>query len=131
MSSSRSTPKTVYPLATNKGEFIPLDVAMPITGYVFTLTAEYTEFEEPLPEALHLINVMLEDFGYLYVESISEPGQYIEFALVPGVLYDLALPPMPGGCKVFISGDKVGVFRGVFNIIQRWTQLDNQTFGVS
>lgn len=129
---TNSTPKAVYPLATRKGNAIPLDVAMPIIGYAFEFYDGSTEFtaEHPLEE-MALINVMTEDYSYFYVESLTDSAIYMEFVLAPNVMYDLVIPAMPGGASIRISGVYSSDFRGLLNFVQRWTQLDNQNFGAS
>jgi hypothetical protein len=128
---SRSTPNSVYPLATRQGAAIPLDVAMPIEGGLIDLTAGDSVFTYTLPPGITLVSVMTEEYAVLQVFSIADPSIELQFFLAPGVLYDLALPTLLGGSEVRIQGTFTVATRGVFNIIQRWAQLDNQNFEVS
>jgi hypothetical protein len=123
-----STPSSVYPLATKQGVSIPLEVAMPLEGFFISGIV----FERTLDtSALVLLDVMVDSWAMLRAVTVGAPTQAVSYALVPGMQYSLVLPVREAGTVVSVESASGDPMQGVFNIVQRWTQLDNQNFGVS
>ena len=123
---SASTPVSVYALASGKGVAIPFDVARPISGAYSTGTdAIIFNLQANI---LTIITVWVDSLSELEVVDTVTADTVATMVLVPGVLVDLAVVT-PNAGEVFVTPIESGTC--VLNHVVRWTQLDNQNFGVS
>lgn len=123
-----ATPPEVYPLATAKGESIPLAVARP-KGNVHINLAKDAVLTIELPEDINLATVYFDKDVDLWIstpapvtDNVYTPGT---MALIAGVAYDLALPK-----TIWVVAHHHAVL-GQINVLERWAQLQSQTYEVS
>lgn len=123
-----ATPPEVYPLATAKGESIPLAVARP-KGNVHIALAKDSSLHVVLPEDLNLVTCFFDHEVDIWVSSptIITNNTYTPgvMALIADVAYDLALPS-----DIWIVAHHAAVV-GHLNVVERWAQLQSQTYEVS
>lgn len=119
-----ATPPDIYPLATAKGESIPLAVARP-KGNVHVNLPKDAVLPLVLPDELNLVTCffdkdidlwIVDPAGATLVDNTYQTGL---MALVGGVAYDLALP------KVIWLAAHHHATIGQVNILERWIQLQN------
>lgn len=123
-----ATPPEVYPLATAKGEAIPLAVARP-KGNVHISLAKDASLAVTLPEDLNLVTCFFDSDVDIWisppvtvVNNVYTPGN---MTLIADVAYDLALPS-----DIWIVAHHAAVV-GHLNVVERWAQLQSQTYEVS
>ena len=123
-----ATPPEVYPLSTAKGESIPLAVARP-KGNVHVNLAKDASLSLELPDTINLATVYFDQDVDIWISAPSTvvPNVYTpgSMALIGGVAYDLALPK-----DIWIVAHHHAVI-GQVNIVERWAQLQSQTYEVS
>lgn len=125
-----STPPSVYPLANKQGTAIPLDVARPLEGFISNIgVGEALTVSLPIGGAFYMLSVTSTDYCRLTVNTSL--GEEASFIMIPNVLYDLALKPSTDGGAATLTNIGDGESTTVANVIQRWTQMDNQNYAAS
>ena len=123
-----STPETVYALSA-KGVAIPLDVARPVAGVMETKAVNDSISYALKAGRLTLISAYSSDFATLEVRDATLTV-LATFHMVPDTLYDMSVSsPTDGTVVITNKGASPAVL--IVNELIRWTQLDNQTYGIS
>jgi len=125
---TNATPKTVYPLSNKQGVAIPFDVARPVRGVMDDLAVDAELILAALAGSITVIHVTCDQYAELQVREGATVLS--NFFLVPDVLYDLAITADNATDIVLVNKGTLSA-KGIINEVVRWTQLDNQNFGVS
>ena len=123
-----ATPATVYPLSNKQGIAIPFDVARPIAGSMALLAAE-EELILPVTEGpVAIVSVFCEQYAEMQVRVSGTAVN--NFCMAPNVMYDLSVMASADTTVAVVNkGTESG--HAIINAVVRWTQLDNQTYGIS
>ena len=123
-----ATPATVYPLSNKQGIAIPFDVARPIAGSMALLAFEEELVLPVTTGAVAIVSVFCEQYAEMQVRVSGTPVN--NFCMAPNVMYDLSVIASPDTTVAVINkGAELG--QAIINAVVRWTQMDNQNFGVS
>lgn len=128
----KSLPDSVYPLASQQGAAIPLDVAKPIDGYKDTLAKDQTSAPYVLADSkFNVISVWCSQVAFLQTYATQKPGEpsptIKTFYLIPNMLYDLIVEQ-----NVTITNEGTDVATVILNHVLRWDQLYNMgAYGVT